>query len=59
MQTLENVRAEVAKRGVAPVARELGVNRQTLTTVLLGTARPGSVALVEQRLARRPRPKAA
>lgn len=33
-------------RGLAPVARELGVVRATLGAVLLGNARPGSRALV-------------
>ena len=46
---LAQVRRAVRERGVAPVARDLEVSRSTLTSVLAGTAREGSVTLVAKR----------
>ena len=57
MQThlvLESVRNEVKARGVQPVARELGVARTTLASVLGGVSRPGTALLVATRWAERP-----
>lgn len=43
------VSRRVGEFGLASVGRDLGVNRNTLQSYLLGFSRPGSVALVEQR----------
>jgi hypothetical protein len=48
-QVLENLRAAVSQRGLVSVARELRVYRHTLSSVLAGSARAGSVALVVER----------
>lgn len=45
-QELEPVRAAVQARGLLPVARDLGMPRSTLASVLSGAARPGTVLLV-------------
>ena len=44
---------EVARRGLAPVARDLGLARSTLASVLARVARPGTEAIVAMQLARR------
>jgi hypothetical protein len=48
-QVVDSVRAAVVRRGLATVAREIGLHRLTLATVLAGTARAGSVALLCER----------
>lgn len=47
-QNLERLRAAVAARGLAAIARELGVNRSSLASVLISRARPCTSAAVAQ-----------
>lgn len=46
----EHVQSVVDTRGVAPVARELGVSRGGLTSFLAGASNPGTEALIRQNL---------
>lgn len=50
---IETLRLDVRRRGVAPVARELRLSRNTLAAVLADVAREGTVLLVADRLRRR------
>lgn len=49
---LLSLRAQAEARGVAAVARDLGVNPATFANALLGRARVATVALIQQRLAK-------
>ena len=49
----ERIAAEVRSRGLAPVARELGVGRAGLAGYLVGGSRHATEFLVEQRAVER------
>jgi len=46
------LRAEVIRRGLKPIAAELGVSREGLASVIAGVARRGTIALVRAALPR-------
>ena len=49
----DTIRAAVAVRGVAPVARALGVPRAAIASYLAGSARAGTRLVIETRAAER------
>ncbi|MEZ4375498.1 MAG: hypothetical protein R3B07_32100 [Polyangiaceae bacterium] len=53
-ELMDRLRHAVRKHGLNHVAARLGVNRNTLATVLAGGGRAGSIVLVVQRATERP-----
>lgn len=51
MSPIETVRSEVKRRGLRPVAAELGKDRKTVALWLAGCCREGSALLLERRAA--------
>lgn len=48
-QIVDSVRAAVVRRGLATIARETGLHRLTVASVLGGVARAGSVEVLCER----------
>jgi hypothetical protein len=57
-RSLKPIYQAVRKRGLAPVAKDLGLSRLALAGALLGRARSGTLALIEQRWRALPQPEA-
>jgi len=55
--TIQKLRAAAQDRGLAAIARELGVNRGSLASVLCGTGRPSTRAAVAEAFLRNERSK--
>ncbi len=50
-KVVQQIRAEIARSSLAAVSLRLGINRHSLASFLIGSARPGTVALIERAIA--------